>query len=180
MIALLLWLLATIDAAFIGYREAAGRNALIDKSAYYRRAMLRGALFGQVAAAIIAVVIACLILISDEPSALIRELERAGLRMLTVYIPYAIIIFLAFAVRAFPSVDIRSITSVLIFGPFTLIRPLVVVAGVAAGILASPRFATLLVGLLILALIFSLELLLGKLHREHGYEQQGGRMKDEG
>jgi hypothetical protein len=35
MIAVLLWLLATIDAAFIGYRAAAGRNALINKKNYY-------------------------------------------------------------------------------------------------------------------------------------------------
>ena len=31
--ALLLWLLATIDAACAGYRAAAGRNALINKTA---------------------------------------------------------------------------------------------------------------------------------------------------
>ena len=49
---LLLWLLATVESAFIGYRDAAGRSALIDKRHYYRRALLRGALMGQIAVAI--------------------------------------------------------------------------------------------------------------------------------
>src|SRR3712207_6354977 len=114
MIALLLWALATVDAAFIGYREAAGRSALINKGTYYRRAMIRGALLGQIAVIIVGVATAVMLIISPEPLALIHELEEVGSRMLTVYIPYALIILIAFAVRAAPSVDLRSITSVLI------------------------------------------------------------------
>jgi hypothetical protein len=150
-------MLATIDAAFTGYRAAAGRNALIDKRDYYRRAMLRGALYGQLAVAITGIVMLGLVLLSPEPAALLRELEQAGLRMLIVYVPYAAVIFLAFALRAVPSVDIRSITSVLIFGPFTLIRPVVALAGVLWAMLSAPRLATVLLGLLILTLMLGLE-----------------------
>ena len=157
MIPLLLWMLATVDAALTGYRAAAGRNALIDKRAYYRRAMLRGALYGQVAVAMTGIIMLVLVLLSSEPAVLGRELEQAGLRMLIVYLPYAVIIFLAFAFRAVPSVDIRSITSVLIFGPFTLIRPVVAFAGVLWAVLAAPRFATILLGLLVLTLMLGLE-----------------------
>src|SRR5437667_1042693 len=57
MIPVLLWLMATVDAGFIGYREAASRSALIDKRAWYRRAMLRGALFGQAAVIIAGIAI---------------------------------------------------------------------------------------------------------------------------
>ncbi len=156
MIALALWALATIDAALIGYREAAGRNALIDKRAYYRRAMMRGALLGQVAVGIAGAAVAVLLLLSTDPAGLFKELQEVGARMLIVYVPYALIILAAFAVRAAPSVDLRSITSVLIFGPFTLIRPAVVVAGVAWGVLAAPNFRTLLLGLLILSLMLNL------------------------
>ena len=49
---LLLYLLATCDAAFCGFRAAAGRNALLFKRAYYLRAMGRGALWGQLAVAV--------------------------------------------------------------------------------------------------------------------------------
>lgn len=163
MIALLLWALATTDAAFIGYREAAGRSALINKGAYYRRAMMRGALLGQLAVVIVGAVIALMLLLSPAPPALVRDFEEAGRRMLIVYLPYALIILIAFVVRVVPSVDLRSITSVLIFGPFTLIRPLIVVAGIAWGFLAAPGPATFLLGALILSLMLSLGWVIGRL-----------------
>ena len=157
MIALLLWVMATMDAAFAGYREAAGRSALIDKRAYYRRALLRGALFGQVAVGVAGAAVAVSLLLSPAPRAVLRELEAVGSRMLIVYVPYAVIILFTFAVRAAPSVDLRSITSVVIFGPFTLIRPVVVLAGVVWGFLAAPGLNVFLLCLLILSLMLSLE-----------------------
>src|SRR4051812_47946512 len=102
MIALLLWALASVDAAFIGYREAAGRNALINKRDFYRRAMIRGALFGQVAVLIVGASIALSLLFSSDSGALIENLRVIGARMLIIYVPYALIIFLAFVVRVAP------------------------------------------------------------------------------
>src|SRR5215216_5913810 len=87
MIAVLLWLLATVDSAFIGYREAAGRNALIDKSAYYRHALIRGALFGQVAVVIAGAITAVALISSSDAGALFSKLELIGQRMLIVYVP---------------------------------------------------------------------------------------------
>ncbi|MDQ3818024.1 MAG: hypothetical protein M3362_10060 [Acidobacteriota bacterium] len=78
MIALVLWALATVDAAFIGYREAAGRSALIDKRAYYRRAMIRGALFGQIAVGVAGAIIAVMFILSNEPLALAEDLRVVG------------------------------------------------------------------------------------------------------
>ena len=163
MIPFLLWLLATVDSAFIGYREAAGRNALIDKRAYYRRALIRGGLFGQIAVLIVGAITAVLVVTSSNPGALFQDLERVGSRMLLVYIPYALIILVTFAVRAFPSVDIRSITSVLIFGPFTFIRPLVVLVGAIWGVLAAPGAITVGLTALIVCLMLGLEWTLAKL-----------------
>jgi hypothetical protein len=164
MIPLLLWALATLDAAFIGYRDAAGRNALINKGAYNRHAMIRGALFGQAAVAIAGIVIAALVLLSSQPAEQFRQFQEAGSRMLIVYLPYTLILLIAFALRAIPSVDLRSLTSVLIFGPFTLIRPIIVVCGVAWGFLAAPGFITLLLGMLILTLMLGLGRLLDRLN----------------
>src|SRR6185436_17600570 len=110
MIAFCLWLLATLDAAFTGYREAAGRNALIDKRRYYGRAMIRGALWGQLAVLITAVVILLMLMVASDKRLLIGDFERAGARMLLVYLPYAGIVLIGFAIRMFPSVDLRSIT----------------------------------------------------------------------
>src|SRR6185295_2299676 len=98
MIAFLLWCLATVDAAFTGYREAAGRNALINKRRYYREAMIRGALFGQLAVLVAAVVILIMLVVASDRRLLINDLERVGSRMLLVYLPYAGIILVAFAI----------------------------------------------------------------------------------
>ena len=81
--------------------------------------------------------------------------------MLMVYLPYALIIMIAICLRAIPSVDIRSITSVLIFGPFTLIRPIVVLAGAVWGVMAAPGAITISLTVLIVTLMLSLEGLLG-------------------
>ncbi len=162
---LALWLLATTDAAFIGYREAAGRNALIGKRAYYRKAMLRGALFGQAAVAIVGSVGLILLAFSSEPYQLLEKMEGAGLRMLIVFVPYALVLSIGFLVRLVPSVDIRSITSVLIFGPFTLIRPLVVVVGVTLGTLGSASWILVLLGVLIVSCMLGMEWLIGRLRK---------------
>ena len=163
MIVFLLWLLATVDSAFIGYREAAGRNALIEKNAYYRRALIRGALFGQLAVLIAGVITAIALASSDNARELFEKLELIGARMLLVYIPYALIILLTLLIRALPSVDIRSITSTVIFGPFTLIRPLVVLLGAAWGILAAPGAVTVALVVLIVCMMLGLEWTLGLL-----------------
>jgi hypothetical protein len=159
----LLWLLATVDSAFIGYREAAGRNALIDKKDYYRHALIRGALFGQLAVLIVGAVTAVTLVNSNHAWLLLTKLEMIGARMLLVYIPYALIILIALAIRAVPSVDIRSITSTLIFGPFTLIRPLVVLLGAVWGILAAPSAVTIALVVLIVCVMVGLEWTLGRL-----------------
>lgn len=157
MIPFLLWLLATIDSAFIGYREAAGRNALIEKRAYYRRALLRGALFGQVAVLTVGAITAIVLAAASDPRALFSEMEIVGARMLSVYIPYALIILITFCVRVLPSVDIRSITSVLIFGPFTFIRPVVVLLGAIWGVMAASNVITVVIVLVIVGLMLGLD-----------------------
>lgn len=156
MIGALLWLLATVDSAFIGYREAAGRNALIDKRAYFRHALIRGALFGQLAVLIVGVTTVIVLISVRDAGFLFSDLELIGARMLMVYVPYAVILLITFCVRAIPSVDIRSITSVLIFGPFTFIRPLVVLVGAVWGVVAAPGAITIALTVLIVTLMLGL------------------------
>ena len=165
---LLLWLLATVDSAFIGYRDAAGRSALINKQHYYRRALLRGALMGQIAVAIAGVVAAGMLATSTQPARLVDTFEQVATRMLLIYVPYALILIATFFVRAIPSVDIRSITSVLVFGPFTLIRPLVVLAGAIWGFLAAPTVSVFVLLSLVVLLMLEMEFALDRL-RARGF-----------
>jgi hypothetical protein len=150
-VAAAVYLLATLDSAFVGYREAAGRSALIRKGAYYARAMLRGALWGQAAVALALALLALLLLRAGDRAAFAHSLVGAGRRMLMVYVPYAAVVLAAFAVRAFPSVDVRSMTSTLVFGPFQFVRPLVVVAGVVWGLVAARRADVTALGLFVIA-----------------------------
>ena len=162
-VAAALYFLATLDSAFVGYRDAAGRSALIRKGAYYTRAMLRGALWGQAAVAAAVALLAALLLRAEDRPAFVHSLIEAGRRMLAVYVPYALVVLAAFAVRAAPSVDVRSLTSTLVFGPFQFIRPFVVVAGVAWGLLAARRADAAALGLVVVAEMLTLERLLGHL-----------------
>jgi len=164
----LLWLLATVDSAFIGYRDAAGRSALIDKRHYYGRALLRGALMGQIAVAIAGAVAIEMLATTSQPVRLFDTFEHVATRMLMVYAPYALILIATFFVRAIPSVDIRSITSVLVFGPFTLIRPLVVLAGAIWGLLAAPTASVTLLLSLVVILMLGMEYALDRL-RARGF-----------
>jgi L-asparagine transporter-like permease len=165
---LLLWLLATVDSAFIGYRDAAGRSALIDKREYYRHAWLRGALLGQIAVAIVGVVAIGMLATNPQPDRLFETFDHVATRMLMVYVPYAVVITITFFIRAIPSVDIRSITSVLVFGPFTLIRPLVVLTGAIWGLLAAPTASVVLLVSLIVCLMLGMEYVLDRL-RARGF-----------
>src|SRR6185295_19889259 len=126
------------------------------KRAYYRRALIRGALVGQVAVLIVGLITAIMLVNSNDAGALFSKIESVGARMLTVYVPYALILLITFLVRTFPSVDIRSITSVLIFGPFTFIRSIVVLVGAVWGIMAAPGAITIALTVLIVCLMLGL------------------------
>ena len=159
-ILVMLWFLATVDSAFIGYRAAAGRNALIRKREYYRRAMLRGALTGQIAIAVALVIIVAIIIPASDQPHLIADLQNGGVGMLKVYLPYAAVIAIGFAFRSIPSVDIRCLTSTLIFGPLVLIRPVVAVLGGIVAVAAAPRQEVAILASAILIMMLGIELLL--------------------
>jgi hypothetical protein len=165
IVAALLYLLASVDATLLGYSAASGRNALIRKGAYYRRAMGWGWLLGQGAILISGALGAAILAHSADRDALWSDVQRTGTRMLWVYLPFALVIATAFAFRAIPHVDIRSMTSTIIFGPLTFVRPLVGAAGLAFGIAAAPRAEIIGMGTLVLAMMLSLEYVLGGLFR---------------
>lgn len=171
--ALALYVLAVMDGAFIGYRAAAGRNALIFKRSYYRRALWRGFVAGNIAVLVAIVLMAVWIAIFPQQSGeLWRDWTSAGQRMLWVFLPYTLVIVGAFALRAIRSVDVRSFTSTVIFGPGVLIRPLVAVAGVAWGASISSRLSVWTVGGLILLMMLSLETLLSRLFYSRSLPQK--------
>ncbi|MBZ5522718.1 MAG: hypothetical protein LAP21_10815 [Acidobacteriia bacterium] len=119
--------------------------------------MLRGAGLVQGAVALTGVLLVCLFAFSSERAALVRDMLAAAARMLSVYLPYAAVALIAFAVRLLPSVDFRSATSVFVFGPMTALRPIVALAGVIYGILPATRTQTSFLAVIVLALLFAVQ-----------------------
>jgi hypothetical protein len=132
--------LGTLDGAFAGYRAMAGRCGLIRRGRISARALAWGALWAQLA-----------LLLVEGPGLLLGDaldlvlLEHAGQAMAAVYLAYGALVALAYGLRVVPSVDVAAATSLLLFGPLTLLRPVVLLGGVlsALWVYPDPRVAGL-------------------------------------
>lgn len=154
---LALYLLALLDGILCGLRTSMGRCPLIRKRTYYTKAALRGLVGAQVISTIALIALVVTALLSSRRDALRGDLEAAAGRMLWIFGPYAALVIFNLALRLIPSVDVRSLTSVMMLGPLTAIRPLVMITGMVYGIFASKLVETWVLGLFVLALMLSLE-----------------------
>jgi hypothetical protein len=159
---LTLYLLALLDGLLCGGRVSMGRCALIYKRAYYLRALVRGLLGAQIISTIALLALFAVATLSSHRTELRADLEAAAARMLWIFVPYAIAVLGSLAFRLIPSTDLRSATSVFALGPFTAIRPLIMIAGVLFGIAPSHLQETRHLGLFVLALMLSMEYFLNR------------------
>ena len=136
MTPLLLALLAIVDTAFAGFRAAAGRNARIFKFAYYRQSVLRGALAGIGLVAVLAMLTGLALVLVPDPTRQYAELVSVGERMLWLLGAYAALVIAALVVYAVADWDLRSLATVAILGPFTLLRAWVIALASAVGLFA--------------------------------------------
>ena len=125
MIATWMVLFAVLDGAFAGFRGAAPCNARIRKRAYYARALSYGAL---------AALTATLLAASSTPAADYETLVGVGRRMLAVFSVYGSGVALALLGYLLGGADLRVLSTVSILGPFTLIRPWMVLAALGYGL----------------------------------------------
>jgi len=140
--------LLLLDATLVGYRAAAGRNPRVRKSRYHRQALGRGLLAGLLIDAVI-LGLARAVPVGDTGAI-------AG-AMLQVFLPYAIAVTIAMLLWFSRSLDVRVLASVLVLGPFTLLRPVVVVAGIAWGWWQSPTPSGAALGLALILVMLRLE-----------------------
>jgi hypothetical protein len=126
VVPVVLGLLAFVDAGFAGFRAATGRNARIRKSSYYVLAAHRGLVCGAVGLGLVALLIVATLGCSADPGTRYDELVRAGTRMLQVLVPFAALVVVS--LLAYWLMPMRESTFVILvgLGPFTLIRPVVV------------------------------------------------------
>jgi hypothetical protein len=123
-----------VDGAVRGARGAAPCNARIRKRAYYARAVSYGAFSALALCIALAALTAVLLAISSTPAADYETLVGVGSRMLGVFSAYAVCVALALLGYLFGSSDLRVLATVSILGPFTLIRPWMVLAALVYGL----------------------------------------------
>jgi hypothetical protein len=138
--AVLLGVLVLFDAVFAGFRAAAGRDARLYKVDYYLRSAWLGAIAGALVIAIMSALIAVTLSVASSPSALFDGYLQSARHLLWVYGIYASIVLLAMGMWTYPAPDIRVLASVLVLGPFTLVRPLVIVAGCGFALALATQF----------------------------------------
>jgi hypothetical protein len=157
-----LYFLALLDGVLCGLRTSMGRNARIGKFWYYTRATIRGLVGAQMVSTMALGALLLVAVLSPNSAELRTDLQESAGRMLRIFLPYAAFVLGSLALRAIPSTDLRSASSVIFLGPLTAMRPLVMIAGVAYGISRSRLWETRALGLTILALMLSLEYALNR------------------
>ncbi|WP_375756929.1 hypothetical protein [Corallococcus exercitus] len=138
----LLALLAITDASFCGFRVAAGRDARIFKADFYRSAIRRGMGRGVFTTAVVGAGIAGACLFAPG---LFSQLLVCAQAILWVLLPYATLTLVGMGVWAAAEADARTLASVVVLGPFTLIRPWVIAAAAAVGAWKAPGLTAALV-----------------------------------
>ena len=153
-----------LDAGFIGFRDAAGREGRIFKwQGYYQRAVLRGVTAGLLALGGVGAVAAVALFLG--PANTLETWEQALQPMLAVYSAYTLAVLSALSLWLVPLVEFRTLASVLVLGPFTLIRPLVVLLGALMTMAVSPTVEVFLPACAVVLAGNGLEPLLERRHR---------------
>jgi hypothetical protein len=124
---ILLGVLAFIDGTLCGFRAAAGRNPRIFLWSYYGASMRRGAWCSLVTIGLFLVAGLALRAAGGEPvwAALLVAAEK----MVMFYGVYATLVLAGLGLYLSPSFDLGVLASVIVLGPFTLVRPLVILCG---------------------------------------------------
>lgn len=130
--------LAVLDAALAGFRSMAGRDAHLTSRALISHWMIRGAVAGIAALAIVGALLGTLLATSTEPDTRYQDMLDAGTRMLMIFVPYATVVLIALAGYAIPVLDIRCLATTVVLGPLTLARPAVILVGAIAAAWTAP------------------------------------------
>ena len=127
MTLLLLGVLAFIDGVLCGFRAAAGRNPRIFLWSYYGASMRRGAVFALFTIVLFLGAGLVLRAVGGEPAW--SSLLAAAGKLVMVFGVYATLVLAALGLYLSSSFDLGVLASVIVLGPFTLVRPLIILAG---------------------------------------------------
>jgi hypothetical protein len=132
--------LALFDVLLSGFRAAAGRDGRIRKPPYYRAAVARAAVAAIVVVAVNAALVAALVATAPDPSAAWAGLLEAGRRGVRVFGLFATTVLIAILFWFAPVRELRIVPTLLVLGPMTLLRPLVIAGGLAYAASGAPEW----------------------------------------
>jgi hypothetical protein len=162
--ALLLTSLAVFDLTLAGFRSAAGRDGRIHKKQMLRGAMLRGAIGGLALVALHAAIVGVLVATGDASTW--PALVAAARDAVIVFGVFATSTALALAFWFAPLQELRLIPTLVVLGPLTLLRPLVIAGGLAWAAVRSSEPRVWIVAAIAGISMLGAERLLGRPYRE--------------
>jgi hypothetical protein len=130
-------LLAFFDVLLSGIRAAAGRDGRIAKPPYYRAAAVRSAAAASLVIGGNALLVAALVATAPDPAAAWGDVQLAGRRCVEVFGAFATLTLVAIVFWFAPVRELRIVPTLVVLGPLTLARPLVVVAGLLHAVAGS-------------------------------------------
>lgn len=163
-IAIVLGILALFDALLAGFRAAAGRDGRIDKRSYFKIALERAAGGAIVLVAANALVVALLVAASSDRSATWAELQHAGAICVWIFGTFATLTLISLAFWLSPKPEYQLLSSIIVLGPLTLARPLVIVGGLAIAAASTGSGLVWLAAICAGASMLAFESLIGRWH----------------
>lgn len=159
-VAITLLILALLDGSFAGFRASVGRTGLINHRRSDYLAARRGTSMVCILLAPAVAEASADVLVHP---AHLGQYTRAGIAMLEVYGPYALLVLIALACYGALNWRLKYLASALILGPLTLLRPLIAILGAALGVTAGHDSAVAAAAGLSVVAVLAVEPLAGRL-----------------
>ena len=122
-------MLALLDVLLSGFRAAAGREGRINKVPFYAAALARAAAAGVIVVAANATIVGALVASAPEPPVTWQAVVEAGARSVSVFRFVGLFTLSAITAWFSRSPEVRILPTLLVLGPLTLLRPLVIGGG---------------------------------------------------
>lgn len=158
MIAAILCAMALVDGALSGFRSWAGRDGRVVKRQWRMRSSALGAVAAIIALVAIGLVAVVVMVTTDADYA---ALDRAGTRMVWVFVPFCAAVALGFVGYFLATVEGQALSTVMVLGPATMARPFIILAGAVAAAWGSGP-AVAVVAFVAAAAMLAVEPILGR------------------
>jgi hypothetical protein len=163
---ILLAVLVLFDAGLAGFRAAAGRDGRIEKRTYFRAAIGRSFAGAVGLLAVNAALVAVLVLTASSSDETWGTLTHAAELCVWIFGAFATLTLAAFAFWFSPVEEYRLLSTVIVLGPLTLIRPVIIIGGLAAVCMSLPEPRVIVAAAFACISMLSFEHLVGRSHAE--------------